>query len=91
MLRRLVGALILLSVVQLGCEELLKGPDCCALKAFCTTCTTCTSDQKEAATKGDEAACTPWVQKFKNEKQFCNIDDKPPKHTIDEFVLQCEQ
>jgi len=91
MLRRLVVALILLSVGVLGCEEILKGTDCCALQQFCTTCTTCTSDQIAAANKGDEAACTPWVTKFRNEKQFCNPEDKPPQHTIDEFVLQCEQ
>jgi hypothetical protein len=93
MLRRLlpVAALTLLSgLLLIGCEELAKGPDCCALKRFCTTCSTCTSVHVEAANKGEEATCSTWVEKFKAEKQFCNVNDAPPKHTIDEFVLQCE-
>jgi hypothetical protein len=93
MLRRLVGTavLALLALGHLGCEELTKGPECCALKEFCNTCTTCTGDQAATALKGDETACGDIVQKFKSMNQFCNPEDKPPRHTIAEFVLQCER
>ena len=82
------AALVLLSVgLFLGCE--VEGPSCCALKSFCTACSTCTSDDLAAANKKDETACKAVVEKYRSMKQFCNPDDKPPQHTIEEFVLQC--
>jgi hypothetical protein len=90
MIRRLMGVVVLILAATSfqGCE-LIEGPSCCALKKFCTTCTTCTGDNTAVANKGDEAACKVVVQRFRNENQFCNPEDKPPKHTIDEFVMQC--
>jgi hypothetical protein len=72
-----------------ACEA--DGPNCCALRKFCTTCTTCSSDNSLMATKGDETLCKAVVDKFKSMPQFCNPEDAPPMHTIDEFLLECEK
>jgi hypothetical protein len=42
------------------------------------------------ATMGDETACKVVVDRFKSMAQFCNPEDAPPKHTIDEFLLECQ-
>jgi hypothetical protein len=65
------------------------GPNCCALKRFCSVCTTCSTTNNAMATMGDEVACKKVVDMFKS-GQYCNPEDAPPKHTIDEFLLECQ-
>jgi hypothetical protein len=92
MRRLLVGAaLILISAAPfVGCD-VVEGPSCCALKRFCSVCTTCNDKTMGASARGDEAACKAVVEEFRKGNQFCHPNDDPPKHTIDEFVLECEQ
>jgi hypothetical protein len=66
------------------------GPNCCALKKFCSTCTTCSSDNNVMSTMGDEAACKVVVDRFRSQMMFCNPENAEPHHTIDEFLQQCE-
>jgi hypothetical protein len=89
MLRRVMTAAVLAALLPLtACEA--DGPNCCALKKFCSACTTCSSDNNAMATRGDEVACKAAVEKFKaGGGQFCNPEDAPPRHTIEEFLLQC--
>ncbi|HXU82199.1 MAG TPA: hypothetical protein VN914_12430 [Polyangia bacterium] len=79
-------ALVALSPTT-ACEP--EGPNCCALKKFCSTCTTCSSDFNAMAAMGDEAKCKVIVDRFRSEAMFCNPENADPKHTIDEFLLQC--
>ena len=92
MRRLLVGAVLILICAApfVGCE-LVEAPSCCALKRFCAACTTCSDKSRVAAAKGDETACKTVVDEFRNGNQFCHPNDDPPKHTIDEFVLECQQ
>jgi len=92
-MRKLTVAAALLLICAapfLGCE-LVQGPSCCALKRFCSVCTTCSDKHTAAAAKGDETACKAQVDELRTGNQFCNPSDEPPKHTIDEFVRECEQ
>jgi hypothetical protein len=89
MFRRLMAAAVLMGLAPFAaCEA--DGPNCCALRKFCSACTTCSSDNSVMAVRGDETACKTVVERFKSGAQFCNPEDAPPKHTIDEFLLQCE-
>jgi hypothetical protein len=89
MFRRVMTAAVLLAMTPFAaCDA--EGPSCCALRKFCTTCTTCSSDNNTMATKGDETACKRVVEQFKTNGQFCNVEDAPPKHAIDEFLLECQ-
>jgi hypothetical protein len=94
MRRRLLGMVMLALVAMLpvaftSCGD--EGPSCCTLARFCSACTTCTTDQTITAARHDEVACKALVDKFSSMSQFCNPDDKPPKHTIEEFAMQCQQ
>jgi hypothetical protein len=89
MFRRVMAAAILMALTPFAaCDA--DGPNCCALRKFCSTCTTCSSDKNIMAARGDEAACKQVVDMFKSMSQFCNPEDAPPKHTIDEFLLECQ-
>jgi hypothetical protein len=89
MVRRVMAGAVLLALAAFAaCEN--DGPNCCALRKFCSVCTTCSSDNSAMASKGDEVACKAMVEKFKSGGgQFCNPEDAEPRHRIDEFLLQC--
>jgi hypothetical protein len=91
-MKRLLLALTLALVTAspFGACDVIEGPDCCALKKFCMTCTTCSSDNSAMSAMGDEAMCKKIVDRFRTDKMFCNPENAPPTHTIDEFLRLCE-
>jgi len=89
MFRRVMATAVLMALTPFAaCDA--DGPNCCALKKFCSACTTCSSDKSAMATMGDESACKEVVDMFKSMGQYCNVDNAPPMHTIDEFLLECQ-
>src|SRR5204862_3647824 len=55
MFRRVMAGAVLMAMVPFAaCEA--DGPNCCALRKFCSACTTCSSGNSLMAAKGDEVS-----------------------------------